>query len=147
MPQCPHVLVIDKTSFRSMSEEANVQLEFTFDGVKQVYKKKDLNIVDDDDDARDVNTKYSGTHDHGDLPLLKQTGELASILSNISSIKKESDTFLTLLIEQEQFDKKQATEAANANAMEIEVDQEAPTAASKMKLKSKAITNTNANAN
>ncbi len=77
-----------------------VQLEFTFHGEKQTISLTgEAEAQAGEDPSRDVNTRYSGKHDHGTLPELKSTGSLAKLVEELGKSKRVGDAFLTQCIE------------------------------------------------
>ncbi len=106
-----------------------IKLEFTFHGQTQSIHQ--LGNASDGDDARDVNTRYSGRHDHGLLPELRSTGPMAQVVEELGKSKRISDLFLTQCIEKEAA--MTSGVLTEPEGIEIEVDQEAPSAASDSK--------------
>jgi len=103
-----------------------VQLEFTFHGEKQTISL--TGDAEGDDPSRDVNTRYSGRHDHGTLPEMQSAGPLAKLVEELGRSKRVGDAFLTQCIDRMAEQEAQAGEG-QAEA-EMDVDQEAPTVAS-----------------
>lgn len=58
---------------------------------------------------------YSGMHDHGPLPPPKEGGEFAQIIGLVNAAKKQSDSYLTELIEKE----KEVAVATQTNQISI----------------------------
>jgi len=108
----------------SSFKEEMVQLEFTFHGEKQTICL--TGDAEGEDPSRDVNTRYSGRHDHGTLPAMQSTGPLAQLVEELGRSKRIGDAFLTQCIEQEA----QAGAEGDEGEGEMDVDQEAPTVAS-----------------
>ena len=77
-----------------------VELEFIFHGEKQTISLTgEAEAQAGEDPSRDVNTRYSGRHDHGVLPELKATGPLAKLVEELGKSKRVGDAFLTQCIE------------------------------------------------
>ena len=127
-----------------------IEVELTFNAVKQenflVRRPTPGDAASEDqDDSRDVNTRYSGRHDHGELPILKSTGLLASIVDDIGIARRACDTYLTNIIVADKAKEELVAEAAAAidaaaalakednvekeGTIEMEMDQDAPTTA------------------
>lgn len=58
----------------------------------------DVNEVSPAARESNLSFQYSGRHDHGQLPLLKNTGPLSRVLSSLVQAKKECDGYLTDII-------------------------------------------------
>lgn len=130
-----------------------VSLKFSFHGIKQ----PNLSIVPSEvseDESRDVNTRYSGLHDHGELPPLRNTGALVDVLSHLHAAKYVSDKYLTSCMSKEdaakqgkdglqvEDDSGKCTAAGDSGEgandileKDADVDQETPTAAAAKRLR------------
>ena len=131
-----------------------VSLEFSFHAIKQPK----LPIVPSEvseDESRDVNTRYSGLHDHGDLPPLRNSGALVDVLSHLHAAKYASDQYLTSCMDKERVakqgkdglradgdDRGEITAAGDTQEgtngvleKDVDVDQETPTAAAAKRLR------------
>lgn len=59
-----------------------------------------ISIVHSQPDAGDYS--YSGMHDHGTLPKLKEGGEFSLMIGLVNEARKHSDELLTRIIKEEQ---------------------------------------------
>ena len=100
-----------------------VHLEFTLHGITHVPPALDESAGKGDVN-RDVTTRYSGMHDHGKLPQLKDRGPLVGVLADLESAKQASDAFLTSLMTAEAA----AAAATAAAAAAAQADEDAKAA-------------------
>ncbi len=80
--------VLATISFRFPNEEERKET---------IVEALPIDVNDIHPDARRCNTfyHYSGRHDDGNLPILRNSGPMVDVLSAIQQIKHMSDTYLT----------------------------------------------------
>jgi hypothetical protein len=61
----------------------------------------DVNAVSLESRASNTRFEYSGRHDHGDLPLLRSSGESARLVTALQEAKAQCDEYLTQCIKEE----------------------------------------------
>ena len=90
-----------------MSAPALVSIEFSYNGqvVNNIIIDNptlvDVNTVSEESRASNTRFEYSGRHDHGDLPKLKNSGPAAVLVSALQEAKRECDKYLTQRINEE----------------------------------------------
>jgi hypothetical protein len=94
----------------------------------------DPNYVDPEAKTSNLSWKYSGRHDHGALPVLVQDKPMNAVVSALLEAKKESDIYLTALIEKEDRERK---EAAALNGEEVQEKAQQSTKKTKKKKEGK----------
>lgn len=75
----------------------SVKLQFNFQGVDQTpieisSQAVSVNVVQDEGPH---SSSYTGRHDHGNLPTLKQSGPYADLIQTLQDAKKACDGFLS----------------------------------------------------
>ena len=84
----------------------SVSVEFTIKGEKLKpiicdSEARDVNNVHEDAKTSNTSYGYSGRHDHGSLPELKSSGNMARLIASLEDAKRESDMVITDIIRRE----------------------------------------------